>query len=1792
MAHDYSKTKPLGGLDGDSSSFTIDALSYRYAKNIRNAINNAARGGELTNIQGNVEITKYALPYNADVFPTGRNKVIGSIEDTKYNTVIYFVWNSLGKHQILRYYRDLTSPTNPYGEVQQIIQYDFGWTKRTRIDSANLVYGTQEAGADSELTGDLLYWCDKEPRKINITKANICTKQKSWDVFLPVTCDLPNTVTFTFKNFAGTVINDTIVALSDPTNRETIISDITAYINGLSGVPVTAESCDCHLSFTEKVSGTVWTIEVDTDLLLIPPKNWYGAELIIRFFDRCKYPPLQAPRGTFLQDENYEPNYVQKKVFQFRLEYDYDDLERSALGVWSQIPINNLGCDGTSNPLLNYIDVNFEDSQIAVDTTLVLLKRIRFIARELNTGTDRSVIELTPCEFLDYDYDNNVWYCHFKFYNDIISSSIDAATAAKLFDNVPLESNDERFVKNRIIEGGILEGYDAPDCIAAKPQMEFGDTPNPRLVKITGKIKIMSYTLGLQRNPNSDGTPPFYQRNFYETYPNFKKYPFWEDVLPDNNYVIRRGGIFHDVSIADSVPFFGGGGWGVGNNGKFGIRAGMESAYDQRLPEGGFPVYCAGTNYFTISKQISVGLSSDSVGSLDISTEVKIEEIGNYLNCDTGVCGDLYSTFELLVPENATYVIRLASHWCSFGDDIGKGFAYDLSGGTQYQQTSTNVWCIQDANGVQVKEKEITITVTDVDVDCGSFIVADLAPPWDANVTGDFGLYGQTFFAWQPINGYLVSGNGSDANDESFEGVAVEKTIVAFSANTPILAPGTDYEGIIYSAKITTPAIVPIGEPITLAGGWNEVALTDHNGYWFGIGGATMAAQSMAIDQDNLSLGKNYNYFPIAAYQTKIGNPNDVEIVRVADTLLYVGSLTDYYNNTLSATNFNGNDTSNANLVSCVVALTTPGARTNGSTIIDGRIIDQNNNGVEGIKIVYQNGGTSNSAASGDFSVFAWSDMITPNLGLFASQTITFVPISSANRIVDSLIVQGSIFCNITYPIGQFILVEIDPFDSAATGYNPTVHYDAGDFEINEGNNPSVKAHKRGGNYTYALRLYDDAGRLCSVVSAFEMYVPFITDDIGKYAIEDFSGVVYPSGTYKYGKPSIKWVLDSGTTFPTWATTFQWMRVKNSIYGRYLQWVANQVTYLSAVATASTPDIQTSFQNADAVAIKISISNITGYYAANNDSQVGYSYIAGDRLRLIANRTLVNYSGVNDFEITSYDSTTQSIVIKPNGFPTEILSGTLMEIFNPKSVATTDEQIFYEVGEVVGITNGIPDSFSGVFTNGDTYWRGRLIIVNDDATKFASAYPVVIEDASVSDFYVSEAQDIGRIGIIDYAFKQVYNPTKLRCSNTFLASTAINGLSSFDELNQKEFDRGNGQIERLLVRENTVIAVTSQREISNYIQVVTLEQAQVGNGVLAISNQYFGTEYPHAKRLGTDLPSSVIINDGKAFGFQSKRGETWRYQGDGEVTTSEAKMINYFFQLELDGVSDATAVYDRRYEEYILTLWRNSQYESTIYSYTPVFEGGALIGVFYPTGTPLPQLNSDVEFQYFSNGIWNTLGGVVNSITDAQDGNIVNIVVATRVVFTTGIQVNIACSLPETIVWFDGQNGITKERWMRFDDRTPEKWEQIGSELVSFLEGGLWIEDKNVLYNNFYGVQYETYVTPVFNKNPDLLKVWNAVTLQQFQADNGCNWSAPNIYNDNGQESRINNAGFVKKGEIWYAPFKRDLNDITFPANLRISQGRVLRSTFLVCELKNDSTGEVRLFSWDGSFTLSQRTGK
>lgn len=1414
MPHEKIQNNFTGGLDADSQENFVKPTDWRYALNIRAGVAYAGRMGAITNLKGNTEV-QYDLP-------SGTNKCIGAYEDKQDNTVIYFIANENGGNTnglILRYFPE-------FNRIDLQLEYDFGWTAATEITGINLV------------NGRLLYWLDPTPHKVNIEKSRLVLpdgsgKKKSWQIILGQTQTGQDFFQVVVKNMLGANLASINVTVNAGSVEEKLKS-LAAQINSGLSAYFTAEACDCHIDLTE-VQGNLCYPIITIPSYMVVPYNWYGLTMTDRMFDRSKWMPLNEPVATYLQDGTFLYNYVKNKVFQFRLKYRYDDFENSVLGVISQIPITNLQCDGTNAPEKNYLKVDFNDSDILAPQDVTLLKDVSVLVREGNDGNWREVIQLRPCDFLDFVNGTNEWKAYYNFYNDIVSTIVADDDVRRQYDDVPLTAEGDLIVKNRSIMANVVKGYDAPECADATWRVDVADTRSPRLHKITGVVRIF--------NPYMDNSADIPDENI------------------EPNILERRSPILYDTAYeVDGVgyPFFGGAFYNTGN-----VELKNDWAYElkrQILPEGGFVAYCAGHKYFGISKQISRNdVSQRADGSLEASNTVQKEQVVDLLESfsadPTDSDLDLYSTFEILAPDGE-YIIRLASHWCSFGDKLSKGFMYDLNSGTAYQQTSTFVWGVNDANGGGYKyDYEIKVTVNGGDVYIGEFIVADMVIP----VETALGSLRPSF------SGYLFDANGLTDATSLAQGVTAELSLVRNSIYD--LYPVDEYGDYLQKK-------------------------TDHNGYFY----CSVYNFSAPISYPNrffaYQVGGQIRSGTVQYYE----NPDG----KSALDLLYSGQITTSYPTSPIPSH-----------IEIILPTDTPDARAKSSTFVSGQVVDTNGNAISNCLTLLTHGKYERTDTNGNYSIIAWGDYFA----------------LLANSRTDYLVFALDYACQPSYPSGQEYYCDITPYGTSPSQYNPSNPFFVPDFTIDEGNNPTQKAHKRGGRYIYSLRYYDETGRFCSVVPAFSMYIPFITEDLNILCQQDKyeDPTQYPAGTYKYGKPTVNWYLDANYKPPIWAKYYQWMRTKNSIYGRYLQWNANSVTYLSAVATETTPEIATSFQNSDATAIKIGLSNIVDYSAQNPTSQIGYSFQTGDRVRIIADREIDYGTGLNDYEVVSDDATTQSIIIKNENSSVEIKSGSFVELMNVLSITDPQEQIFYEVGEVYECT--APNSptnehsvLDGTFTNGDTYWRGRFIPVNDDASNYAAIYPVVVEDAAVSDFYPSTSQDIGRAGVVDVNFKQIHYPTMMQNSGIYVEGSAVNGLSSFATTDYKELNRAFGGIKRLFYVGNTLISLHENKVVANYIELRSLSDSNTTDGLLAISDAYFGNDRPMQSEYGCQHGKSAFQWNGLVYFLDASKGVICRYDNNGMDAISDKGMRSYFRDLCKDGVNNAKAVFDPYYRQYIITI--------------------------------------------------------------------------------------------------------------------------------------------------------------------------------------------------------------------------------------------------------------------------------
>ena len=91
-------------------------------------------------------------------------------------------------------------------------------------------------------------------------------------------------------------------------------------------------------------------------------------------------------------------------------------------------------------------------------------------------------------------------------------------------------------------------------------------------------------------------------------------------------------------------------------------------------------------------------------------------------------------------------------------------------------------------------------------------------------------------------------------------------------------------------------------------------------------------------------------------------------------------------------------------------------------------------------------------------------------------------------------------------------------------------------------------------------------------------------------------------------------------------------------------------------------------------------------------------------------------------------------------------------------------------------------------------------------------------------------------------------------------------------------------------------------------------------------------------------------------------------------------------------------------------------------------------------------------------------------------------------------------------------------RFETFAQLYPEMMVTLGTTLCSFTDGVLYTHDDEPKYNNFFGVQYDSYITGVFNKAAIDKKTFMAIEEKASQV-----WVCPEI------ETTVNSYGSTKQ---------------------------------------------------------------
>lgn len=428
----------------------------------------------------------------------------------------------------------------------------------------------------------------------------------------------------------------------------------------------------------------------------------------------------------------------------------------------------------------------------------------------------------------------------------------------------------------------------------------------------------------------------------------------------------------------------------------------------------------------------------------------------------------------------------------------------------------------------------------------------------------------------------------------------------------------------------------------------------------------------------------------------------------------------------------------------------------------------------------------------------------------------------------------------------------------------------------------TVSSYKTNSKYQLGIVYYDDFNR--------SSYVQ--TND--SFIVETNSW-----GETEAKIPNINWNIFHSA--PTWATKYQWVRTEQLTHQKFLYWVASTFT-------------QPAGKDYD----ELDISTLLSYNTNNPNSILAYDFSPGDRCTI--HRQGTSWVTGYDVQIVGLDIETENVAklqIQKKAILTPSTEGILLEIYTPKTRSNAStEQFFYEFGVQYDCSNGVHSVLSGTFTNGDVYTRTRNV---------TSLLTVDIEDPNFSDFYKSNYSSNGRANIFAPQSKQLNLPTDIRYSDTYVPNTNINGLSRFYGDAFDTYDRVNGSIQKLAVRDNYLICFQELK--TGYIpimQSIIEDQGGGNNANVAISTKLLNKIRYYVGDFGIGLnPESFARFAGTMYFADPNRGFVLKLSGGLEPISSKG-MDSYFTKT----LSTARSVinvkllgsYDPRNDEYLLTF--------------------------------------------------------------------------------------------------------------------------------------------------------------------------------------------------------------------------------------------------------------------------------
>lgn len=562
--------------------------------------------------------------------------------------------------------------------------------------------------------------------------------------------------------------------------------------------------------------------------------------------------------------------------------------------------------------------------------------------------------------------------------------------------------------------------------------------------------------------------------------------------------------------------------------------------------------------------------------------------------------------------------------------------------------------------------------------------------------------------------------------------------------------------------------------------------------------------------------------------------------------------------------------------------------------------------------------------------------------------------------------------------------------------------------------------------YRYGIVFYDFAMRKCGVV----------TDD----------GCIFSIPTRNYSFTSavtaVTWNLSNASALseiPEWAYYYSVVRTLNQKTRFFIEGFDKAAKYATKDTTGKWVFTNTTYST--------NVNGIGLSTTALIKAGLGYVFNEGDVCVLIDNS-----NNVYEIPVIGQDGT--YIILKAQDVGILTNKKFVFEIYSPYK--TSEAEPFFEVGEVYNITN--PGTAIRTFgTTSGVFLPDAFVISRNFDTDTYLAEAMCPNDL----FYKRWDNDGGKPNFIT-KLGQVRKLNSISFSNTFIQNTALNGLSTFDALDEATVPEDCGAIQKLLLTskvqgEGTVMmAICTNEAASVYLGETQITDSTGATQFFTSSEGFISTINVLKGGFGTLNPESVCFYRGNVYWWDRINGRIIQYASNGLFPISNYKMTR-FWKLFSDQFNSMTT-----------TQIEALGCRPFVFMTVDPYHDELLISI--------PKLLAAPPKGYLPD-------------------------------------------YPSTVYPFDIYDGQAKtmiydlkeepNRWLGSYSFYSEGFITLNNKLYSDKAGQIYLHNQTTNYNQFYGVQYKSKIMFVSNMLPNIPKVYNAV-----KADTNMRPTLTYFYND------------------------------------------------------------------------------